>query len=241
MKELEMKAQIQKLKERVLRANLLLKQNNLITLTWGNVSEIHRESGLIAIKPSGVDYDEMKVDDIVITDINGNVVEGTLKPSSDLHTHLEIYKAFPKVNAVVHTHSRWATIFAQAGKDIPILGTTHADTFYGDVPCTRKMTAEEISGAYEKETGTVIVERFANIDPLAVPGVVVYSHGPFTWGENAYSAVKNAIVLEEVAMMAWHTLKLNENVKFQQELADKHYFRKHGKNAYYGQEVKNDD
>ena len=229
------------LKERVYKANLMLKENNLITLTWGNVSEIDRQSGLIVIKPSGVDYKEMRACDMVVTDLCGNVIEGNLRPSSDLKTHIEIYKAFADVSAVVHTHSRWATIFAQAGKDIPMLGTTHADAFYGDIPCTRKMTAEEIAGDYEKETGTVIVEKFRTVDPIAIPGANVHSHGPFTWGKNAYDAVKNAIILEEVAMMAWHTIKLNEDVKFQKELADKHYFRKHGKNAYYGQEKKNDN
>ena len=233
-----MEAKLQKLKERVYRANLLLKQNNLITLTWGNVSEIDRESGLVAIKPSGVDYDAMTVNDIVLTDLDGTVIEGHLKPSSDLDTHLALYQSFKDINAVVHTHSRWATIFAQAGKEIPMLGTTHADTFYGDIPCTRRMTAEEIAGNYERETGNVIVERFEALDPIAVPGVVVYSHGPFTWGKDAYGAVKHAIVLEEVAMMAFYTLALNREARFQQELADKHYFRKHGANAYYGQEKK---
>ena len=230
-----MQARLQKLKERVYRANLLLKQNNLITLTWGNVSELDRESGLVAIKPSGIDYDAMTANDIVLTDLDGKMIEGHLKPSSDLDTHLELYKSFTEINAVVHTHSRWATIFAQAGKEIPMLGTTHADTFYGDIPCTRKMTADEIAGDYEKETGTVIIERFQSLDPIAIPGVIVHSHGPFTWGKDAYDAVKHAIVLEEVAMMAWHTLTLNNEVSFQQELADKHYFRKHGANAYYGQ------
>ena len=226
---------IEKLKERVYRANLLLKQNNLITLTWGNVSEIDRELGLVAIKPSGVDYDSMAVNDIVVTDLDGKIVEGHLNPSSDLDTHLQLYKGFANIKAVVHTHSRWATIFAQAGMDIPMLGTTHADSFYGNIPCTRKMTAGEIAGNYEEETGNVIVERFQGLDPSAVPAVVVNMHGPFTWGSDAYEAVKNAIVLEEVAMMAWHTLKLNGEAKLQQELADKHYFRKHGENAYYGQ------
>ena len=241
MKNLDKNERIKELKERVFRANLSLKENNLITLTWGNASEIDRESGLIVIKPSGVDYKEMRATDMVIVDLDGNVIEGNLRPSSDLATHIEIYKRFSKVSAVVHTHSRWATIFAQAGKDIPMLGTTHADTFYGDIPCTRKMLSDEIAGEYEKETGAVIVKRFEGLDPTAIPGVLVYSHGPFTWGKDAYEAVKNAIILEEVAMMAWHTIKLNEDVKFQKELADKHYFRKHGKNAYYGQENKNED
>ena len=230
-----MKSRIEELKEKVYLANISLKQNNLITLTWGNVSEFDRELGLIAIKPSGVNYDTMTVNDIVVTDLDGRIVEGYLKPSSDLDTHLELYKNFSKINAVVHTHSRWATIFAQAEKDIPMLGTTHADTFYGDIPCTRKMTTKEISGDYEKETGTVIVERFKNSDPVAIPGVIVNSHGPFTWGKDAFEAVRNAVILEEVAMMAWHTLVLNPEASFQQELADRHYFRKHGKGAYYGQ------
>ena len=230
-----MQTRIKKLKERVYRANLLLKQNNLITLTWGNVSEIDREIGLVAIKPSGIDYGVMTADDIVLTDIDGNTIEGHRKPSSDLDTHLQLYKSFANVNAVVHTHSKWATIFAQAGEEIPMLGTTHADTFYGNIPCTRKMTAEEIANNYERETGNVIVERFQTLDPIAVPGVIVNSHGPFTWGKDAHGAVENAIVLEEVAMMAWHTLALNRKAVFQQELADKHYFRKHGENAYYGQ------
>ena len=230
-----MKIIMEKLKEKVYRANLLLKQNNLITLTWGNASEIDRELGLVAIKPSGIDYDSMTAEDIVLTDLDGKIIDGHLRPSSDLDTHLQLYKSFTNINAVVHTHSRWATIFAQAGKEIPMLGTTHADTFYGDIPCTRKMTAEEIASNYEKETGNVIVERFKALDPIAIPGVIVNSHGPFTWGKNAYDAVKNAIVLEEVAMMAWHTLALNNEVNFQHELADKHYFRKHGDGAYYGQ------
>ena len=230
-----MKDRIKKLKEKVYRTNILLKQNNLITLTWGNVSEIDRELGVVAIKPSGVDYDTMTADDMVLTDLDGKIIEGYLKPSSDLDTHLQLYKSFKNINAVVHTHSRWATIFAQAGKEIPMLGTTHADTFYGTIPCTRKMTSEEIKGNYEKETGSVIVEKFDDLDPVAIPGVVVNSHGPFTWGKDAYEAVKNAIILEEVAMMAWHTLMLNNEAKFQQELAYKHYFRKHGEGAYYGQ------
>ena len=226
---------LSEIKERVYKANLMLKESNLVVLTWGNVSEIDREHNLVVIKPSGVDYQSMKSEDMVVTDLDGNVVEGNLRPSSDLLTHIQIYKGFPEINSVVHTHSRWATIFAQAGKDIPILGTTHADNFYGDVPCTRAMTPEEIAGNYELETGNVIVERFQSLDPVAVPGVVVNSHGPFTFGKNVFDAVKNAIVLEEVAMMAWHTVKLNPEVTFQQELADKHYFRKHGANAYYGQ------
>ena len=226
---------LRKLKERVYQANLALKENGLITLTWGNVSEIDRERGYIVIKPSGVDYATMSADDMVVVDLDGNVVEGDLRPSSDLPTHIELYKGFPEIRAVVHTHSRFATVFSQAGKSIPMLGTTHADTFYGDVPCTRPMTKAEIESAYEKETGTVILEAFEGKDPAAIPAALVNSHGPFTWGKDAHDAVKNAIVLEEVAMMAWHTLSLNPDAKFQQELADKHYSRKHGANAYYGQ------
>ena len=226
---------LENIKERVYKANLLLKDSGLVTLTWGNVSEIDRESGLIVIKPSGVDYDKMRAEDMVVTDLEGNVVEGDLNPSSDLPTHLRLYKGFPKIGAVAHTHSRWATIFSQAGSCVPMLGTTHADTFYGDVPCTRFMTKEEIEGAYEWETGTVILEAFADKDPEAIPGVLVQSHGPFTWGKNAIDAVKHAIVLEEVAMMAYYSKALNPTATFQAELADKHYFRKHGAGAYYGQ------
>ena len=226
---------LKEIKNRVYEANIQLKESDLVTLTWGNVSEIDRENNLIIIKPSGVDYAKMRAEDMVVTDLDGNIVEGSLRPSSDLPTHIRLYREFPSIGAVVHTHSRWATIFAQAGKDIPMLGTTHADTFYGDIPCTRPMTALEISGDYESETGNVIIERFRNLDYTAIPGVVVNSHGPFTWGKNAHDAVKNAIVMEEVAMMAWHTVMLNSQVRFRQELADKHYFRKHGANAYYGQ------
>ena len=235
-----MQERLQKLKERVYRANLLLKQNNLITLTWGNVSELDRESGLVAIKPSGIDYDAMTVSDIVVTDLDGKIIEGRLKPSSDLDTHLALYKSFTDISAVVHTHSRWATIFAQAGKEIPMLGTTHADTFYGDIPCTRKMTAEEIAGDYERETGNVIVERFQALDPTIIPGVIVHSHGPFTWGKNAAKSVENAAVLETVAQMAFQSEILQVAVGggaelMQQELLEKHFYRKHGANAYYGQ------
>ena len=223
------------IKERVFRANLELKENNLITLTWGNVSEVDRDKGIIVIKPSGVSYSTMKAEDMVVTDLDGKVIDGTLNPSSDLPTHVRLYKEFPEISAVAHTHSRWATIFSQAGKAIPMLGTTHADTFYGDIPCTRPMTKEEIGGDYESETGNVIIERFLDLDYTAIPGVVVNSHGPFTWGKDAHDAVKNAVVLEEVAMMAWHTLALNPGATFDGALADKHYFRKHGENAYYGQ------
>ena len=226
---------LEQMKERVWRANLQLKESGLVVLTWGNVSEIDRATGYIVIKPSGVDYGAMKPEDMVVVDGNGQVVEGKLRPSSDLATHLEIYRAFPDVGGITHTHSRWTTVFAQAGVAIPPLGTTHADTFYGAVPVTRKLTAEEIAGAYEKETGTVIVEAFRALDPMAVPGVLVHSHGPFTWGKDAAHAVENAVILEEVAMTAWHTLRMAPQSALQQELLDKHYSRKHGKNAYYGQ------
>lgn len=226
---------LEELKNKVYRANLQLKENALVTLTWGNVSEIDRESGLVVIKPSGMPYGAMTPDDMVIVDLNGNIVEGKRCPSSDLPTHLELYRQFGNIGGITHTHSRWATVFAQAGRTIPMLGTTHADTFYGDIPCTRKLTADEISGEYERETGRVICEAFAGKNPMDIPGVLVYSHGPFTWGKSAEGSVENAVVLEETAMIAWHTLKLNPAVEFQKELADKHYFRKHGANAYYGQ------
>lgn len=226
---------LEELKERVFRANLLLKESGLVVLTWGNASEIDRKSGYVVIKPSGVDYAEMTAEDMVVVDLDGKVVEGKYRPSSDLATHIEIYKSFGNISGVVHTHSRWATVFAQAGLGIPMLGTTHADTFYGEIPCTRKMTKAEIEGEYEKETGTVICEAFADKNPEEIPGVLVCSHGPFTFGKDSITAVQHAIVLEEVAFMAWHTLSLNENATFQCELAEKHYLRKHGKGAYYGQ------
>ena len=226
---------LEELKNKVYRANLQLKENALVTLTWGNVSEIDRESGLVVIKPSGMPYGAMTPDDMVIVDLNGNIVEGKRRPSSDLPTHLELYRQFGNIGGITHTHSRWATVFAQAGRTIPMLGTTHADTFYGDIPCRRKLTADEIAGEYERETGRVICEAFAGKNPMDIPGVLVYSHGPFTWGKSAEGSVENAVVLEETAMIAWHTLKLNPTVEFQKELADKHYFRKHGANAYYGQ------
>lgn len=227
---------LEKLKAEVLEANLLLPKYGLITFTWGNVSAIDREQGLVAIKPSGVSYDGMTAEDMVIVDLDGKVVEGKWKPSSDTPTHLELYKAFPTLGGIVHTHSRWATTFAQAGRGIPAMGTTQGDYFYGTIPCTRKMTPEEIGGEYEKETGKVIIEAFEGIDAAMMPAVVVHSHGPFTWGKDAMDAVHNAVVLEEVAFMDWHAMILNPEMgSMQQELLDKHYLRKHGKNAYYGQ------
>lgn len=227
---------LEELKKNVCEANVLLPVYKLVTFTWGNVSAIDREAGLVVIKPSGVSYDNMTPEDMVVVDLDGKVVEGKWRPSSDTPTHVELYKAFPKCGGIVHTHSRWATTFAQAGMDIPAMGTTHGDYFYGDIPCTRKMTAEEIKGDYEKETGKVIIEAFAGKDPAAVPGVVVYSHGPFSWGVDAMDAVHNAVVMEEIAFMDWHAMMINpQNGHMQQELLDKHYLRKHGANAYYGQ------
>lgn len=230
---------LEELKQEVLEANLQLPEYGLVTFTWGNVSGICREKNLVVIKPSGVSYEGMKAEDMVVVDLDGNVVEGSLKPSSDTPTHLELYKAFPELGGIVHTHSRWATSFAQAGMALTALGTTHADTFYGDVPITRHLTPEEIAGEYEKETGTVIIECFRDKDPMDIPGVLVHSHGPFSWGKDAKEAVHNAVVLEEVAFMAYHTLQLNrEKERIPQEILDKHYYRKHGANAYYGQDCK---
>lgn len=227
---------LEKLKQEVFEANLALVDHGLVTLTWGNVSGLDRESGLVVIKPSGVPYSTMTAGDMVVVDLNGKRVEGTLKPSSDTPTHLELYKAFPTLGGVVHTHSRWATVFAQAGLPIPALGTTHADTFYGDVPCTRPMTDAEIQGEYEKETGSVIIETFRKRSPEDIPAVLVHSHGPFTWGSSPTDALEHAVVLEEVAFMVWHSLQLvPQQRSMQQTLLDKHYLRKHGKNAYYGQ------
>ena len=221
---------LEELKKQVCEANLLLPKYGLVTFTWGNVSGIDRESGLFVIKPSGVPYEGMSADDMVVVDLDGKVVEGKWKPSSDTATHLELYKAFPRCGGIVHTHSRWA------GMDIPAMGTTQADYFYGSIPCTRPMTDAEIRGEYEKETGKVIVETFGDRDPADVPGVLVYSHGPFAWGIDAMNAVHNAVVMEEVAFMDWHAMMINPRLgAMQQTLLDKHYLRKHGKNAYYGQ------
>lgn len=228
---------LEKLKEEVFKANMLLPKYGLVTFTWGNVSGIDRDSGLVVIKPSGVEYDTMTADDMVVVDLySGERVEGKYKPSSDTPTHLELYKAFENVGGIVHTHSKNATSFAQAGVGIAPLGTTHGDYFYGEIPCTRAMTPDEIKSEYEKNTGTVIIETFEGIDPLSIPAVLVKSHGPFTWGNDAAEAVHNAVVLEEVAYMNFHALMLNPGIgPMQKELLDKHYLRKHGKNAYYGQ------
>lgn len=227
---------LEQLKKDVLEANLSLPKYNLVTFTWGNVSGIDREKGLVVIKPSGVEYDVMTAEDMVVVDLDGNVVEGKLNPSSDTPTHLELYKAFPEVGGIIHTHSPWATSWAQAGRSIPAYGTTHADYFYGAIPCTRQLTPEEVETAYEKETGTVIIEAFEGIDPMAVPGVVVYKHGPFAWGKTPKDSVHNAVVMETVANMAYHAEQLNPAKEpIEQYLLDKHYMRKHGPNAYYGQ------
>lgn len=228
---------LERLKEQVFRANLLLPKHGLVTFTWGNVSGIDREQELVVIKPSGVSYEVMKADDMVVVELEtGKTVEGGLKPSSDTPTHLELYKAFPNIGGGVHTHSRWATTFAQAGHGIAALGTTHGDYFHGEIPCTRKMTKAEIEGEYEKETGLVIKETFQGKDPDAIPAVLVQSHGPFAWGTDPMDAVHNAVVLEEIAFMNFHAMMLEPGIPpMQQELLDKHYLRKHGSNAYYGQ------
>lgn len=226
------------LKQQVLAANQDLPKYNLVTFTWGNVSGIDRDSGLVVIKPSGVNYEDLSLDDLVVLDLEGNQIEGKLKPSSDTPTHLALYRAFPEIGGVVHTHSPWATSFAQAGRGIPPLGTTHADYFYGEIPCTRAMTEAEIKGDYELETGHVIIETFqnSNINPMEIPGVLVREHAPFVWGATVSKAIYNAVVLEEVAKMAIHTYQLNANIgAMDQHLLDKHFLRKHGKNAYYGQ------
>jgi len=228
---------LDQLKEAVCKANLELPKHGLVTFTWGNASGVDREKGLMVIKPSGVAYENMTAEDMVVVSLaTGEKVEGKWKPSSDADTHVALYNAFPNIGGIVHTHSRWAASWAQAGRGIPAYGTTHGDYFYGEIPCTRKMTPEEIGGEYEKETGNVIIETFEGKSPDDIPAVLVHSHGPFSWGTDPHNAVHNAVVLEELAFMAFHTERINPGKEtMQQELLDKHYLRKHGKNAYYGQ------
>ncbi len=227
---------LEQLKEQVCKANLDLVKHGLVIFTWGNVSAIDREKGLVVIKPSGVDYDDMKASDMVVVDLDGNIVEGDLRPSSDTATHLEIYKAFPEVGGIVHTHSTYATAWAQAGKDIPNIGTTHADYFHRAIPCTGPMVEEQM-GEYEKHTGTVIIDRFvkAGMNPMHTPGVLVRNHGPFAWGKDGDEAVHNAVVMEQVAKMAFVAFAVNPELTMNDLLIEKHYSRKHGANAYYGQ------
>ena len=227
---------LEELKKAVYEANMLLPKHNLVTFTWGNVSQIDRETGYFAIKPSGVDYDKLTPEDMVLMDLEGNKIEGKYNPSSDTPTHIELYKAFPNIGGVVHTHSPWATSWAQAGRGIPCYGTTHADYMYGEIPCVRCLTKEEIDTAYEKNTGLLIADYFKDKDYEAVPAVLCKNHGPFTWGKDGHEAVHNAVVLEEVAKMAARCEMINPRVQpVPQELQDKHYYRKHGANAYYGQ------
>ena len=228
---------LEELKQKVYKANMMLKEKGLIILTWGNASGIDREKGLVVIKPSGVPYEILKVEDMVVVDLDGNKIEGDLKPSSDTPTHLELYKNFKNIGGVVHTHSKWATMWAQAGRGIEAYGTTHADYFYGMIPCTRNLTEDEIELDYEKETGKVIVETFQDIDPDFIPSVLVKSHGPFSWGKDPIEAVNNALILEELAHIAYGSEQLRDGMlkRMDQNLLDTHYLRKHGKNAYYGQ------
>ncbi len=226
---------IQELKQQVFQANLDLVKHGLVIFTWGNVSGIDREKGWVVIKPSGVSYDDMKAEDMVVVDLEGNIVKGNLKPSSDTPTHVELYKAFPSIGGIVHTHSTYATAWAQAGCDIPNIGTTHADYFSGDIPCTRDMTEPEVKGEYEKETGAVIIERFSELNPAHIPGVLVKNHGPFSWGKDPHEAVHNAVVMEQVAKMAFIAYQVNPNLTMNELLIQKHFFRKHGPGAYYGQ------
>ncbi len=229
---------LEELKEKVFRANLDLVRHGLVIFTWGNVSAIDRASGLVVIKPSGVAYDVMKASDMVVVDLDGRVVEGSLNPSSDTPTHVVLYKAFPEIGGVVHTHSTYATAWAQAGRDIPNIGTTHADYFHQDIPCTEDMTRAEVEGDYELETGNVIVRRFEGMNPVHTPGVLVKNHGPFAWGKDANDAVHNAVVMEQVAKMASIALAVNPSLTMNPLLVEKHFNRKHGPNAYYGQRRK---
>jgi L-ribulose-5-phosphate 4-epimerase len=226
---------LEELKEKVFRANLDLVKHDLVIFTWGNVSGIDREKQLMVIKPSGVSYDTMKAGDMVVVDMEGNVVEGSLRPSSDTPTHLVLYQNFRTIGGIVHTHSEWATSWAQAGRSIPAYGTTHADYFYGEIPCTRKLKSEEIQSDYEKNTGLVIIEKFRDMDPESMPAVLIEGHAPFSWGKDPSEAVHNAVVLEEVAKMAFRNEVLGNTQPIDQYLLDKHYNRKHGKDAYYGQ------
>ncbi|NLS54701.1 L-ribulose-5-phosphate 4-epimerase [Hafnia alvei] len=227
---------MQQLKQQVFDANMALPHYGLVTFTWGNVSAIDRERGLVVIKPSGVPYETMQAEDMVVVDLQGNIVEGRYRPSSDTPTHLELYRRYPHLGGIVHTHSTHATAWAQAGLSIPALGTTHADYFFGDIPCTRALTAAEVAGEYELNTGKVIVETLGDSNPLHTPGIVVYQHGPFSWGKDATDAVHNAVVMEEVAKMAWIACGINPQLRhIDGYLMDKHFSRKHGPNAYYGQ------
>lgn len=237
---LNQQERLQKLRHEVWQANLDLERHKLVTFTWGNVSAIDRESGLVVIKPSGVAYEDLSAENMVVVDLQGNVVEGELNPSSDTATHLVLYRTYAKIGGVVHTHSPQATAWAQAGKAIPALGTTHADYFYGSIPCTRALTNQEIASDYELNTGLVIAETIGDNDPIAIPGILVKEHAPFCWGKDAHQAVHNAVVTEVVAGMAMQTLQINPAVEYiNQALLDKHYLRKHGANAYYGQSAKN--
>lgn len=229
---------LEELKSKVCKANLELVEHGLVIFTWGNVSAIDRETGWIVIKPSGVSYDDMKPSDMVVVDLDGNVVEGDLNPSSDTPTHLALYRAWPEIGGVVHTHSTYATAWAQAGRDIPNIGTTHADYFHHAIPCTETMTAEEVGGSYELETGNVIVRRFEGMNPVHTPGVLVKNHGPFSWGKDPFDAVHNAVVMEQVAKMAYLAYAINPGLTMNENLIERHFSRKHGPNAYYGQKKK---
>jgi L-ribulose-5-phosphate 4-epimerase len=229
---------LEELKAKVCKANLELVQHGLVIFTWGNVSAIDRESGLVVIKPSGVSYDDMKPSDMVVVDLDGNIVEGDLNPSSDTPTHLALYRAWPEIGGVVHTHSTYATAWAQAGRDLPNIGTTHADYFHKEIPCTDFMTEAEVKGAYELETGNVIIRRFEGMNPVHTPGVLVKNHGPFSWGKDAFDAVHNAVVMEQVAKMAYIAFGVNPDLKMNDLLIEKHFNRKHGPGAYYGQKKK---